>query len=273
MDNFFFYFMDKMPIFICVADKDTKIPVYYNKIAAECIENLSDDKKIVFVNDVISLDSLIKYCETTSDVEKGRWYSMENTICNWIDGKERLLIIGSDHSKSISTEELMTIANYTDGLTGIYNRKIGLEMLAKFTNELKIGAPAFTICFIDLNDLKYVNDKNGHNAGDQYILTVVNLIKQSVRQSDVFARMGGDEFLIIFPKCTSDVVTKILEDVSKLLDAVNNSNDPRTYYSISYGVLEVGPDIDKDMETLLSDAGSIMYRMKSDYKTNRILPE
>lgn len=272
MDKFFNYFLDTMPIFVCVADAKTKVPVYFNKLAADCLDNLSDDKKVEFVEDVIRLDTMLKYCESNVDNGRGRWYNMANKGVEWLDGQECILITGADHSHSITNEELLTVAAYTDGLTGIYNRRIGLEMLAKFVNELKIGAPAFTMCFVDIDDLKYVNDRCGHSAGDKYILTVVDLIKQSIRKTDVFARMGGDEFLVIFPKCRAEIVKSIMKEVSKMLDAVNDSNDPRTYYSISYGVLEVGPGDDRSMETLLKDAGAVMYEMKSIYKENRILP-
>ena len=272
MDKFFYNFLDTLPVFICVADEETKLPVYYNKLAAECLENMSEPDRVDFVKDAISLESLLKYCENTNNSERGYWFNLENTMCEWIDGKQRILISGADYSKSITNEELLTVANFTDGLTGIYNRKIGLEMLAKFVNELEIGAPPFTMCFVDLNDLKYVNDKRGHQAGDQYLITVADIIKGSIRQSDVFARLGGDEFLVIFPKCTYDVAAKIFEEVSKLLDAVNNENQPRTYYSISYGVLEVGPSDGLNMEALLAEAGAIMYKMKSEYKAIRTLP-
>ena len=273
MDDYFNYFMDILPVFICIADAETKAPVYYNKLAAECFENMPEEKSIDFVRDVIKLESLIKFCENSCDSERGRWYLMVNKTIKWLDGQDRILIVGSDHSRSIFEEENLTVAAYTDALTGIYNRQIGLEMLTKFINELKIGAPAFTMCFVDLDDLKYVNDRYGHSAGDLYIETIVKLIKQSIRQSDVFARMGGDEFLVIFPKCKSEVVVSIMKEVSKMLDGINENNDPKTYYSISYGVLEVGPEDGLDMEALLAEAGALMYKMKAEYKMMRILPD
>lgn len=272
MENYFDYFVDTLPVFICVADAETKAPVFYNKLAAECLGNMPDDKRIDFVSDVIRLDTLIKYCENSCDSKRGRWFHMVNTTCVWTDNRECILIVGTDHSKTIFNEENLTVAAYTDTLTGIYNRQMGFEMLTKFANELKIGAPPFTMCFVDLDDLKYVNDQNGHSAGDLYITTVVDLIKQSIRQTDVFARMGGDEFLVLFPKCKSEVVVSIMKEVSKMLEAINSNNNPITYYSISYGVLEVGPEENYDVEALLAESGAMMYKMKAEYKMMRILP-
>lgn len=272
MDSFLRNFMDALPIFICVADEETMTPVYCNNTAEESLENMSEQDKCDFINDVLKYDNILKYCEGVS-TERGRWFDLRSTKCEWLDGKQHILITGIDNSKSITNEELMTIANYTDSLTGIYNRKIGLEMLTKFVNELKLDSPPFTVCFVDLNDLKYVNDKYGHQSGDKYIKTVVENIKKCIRLSDVFARMGGDEFLVIFPKCTSDIVINIFDDVSKKLDEENNKNNPKTYYSISYGILEVTAKKENHVESILSEAGAIMYTMKNEYKAIRTLPE
>lgn len=273
MDNLFNYFMDVLPVFVCVVDAETKAPTYYNKLAAECLGAMSDEKKQDFIQDVLKHESFMKYCESCSKSERGRWLLIKNKTVRWQDDKEYILIVGSDHSASIFNEENLTIAAYTDPLTGIYNRQIGLEMLAKFINELKIDSPVFTMCFMDLDDLKYVNDKHGHSAGDKYIKTVVDLIKQSIRQSDVFARIGGDEFLVLFPKCKSEVVISIIQEAAKSLAAINDSNTPKTYYSISYGILEVNDKDDSDMEALLAEASALMYKMKDEYKMMRVLPD
>lgn len=272
MDKFFHNFLDALPVFLCVADAETKAPVYYNKLAAECLGNMTYEQRFDFIRDVIQLDSLMKFCENTRDTERGRWYYMETRLSEWHDGRKCILIVGTDYSQTVSSEEDWAVAAYTDHLTGLYNRQIGLDMLARFVNELKVGSPTFTMSFVDIDDLKYVNDNFGHSAGDTYILTVVDLIKKATRQSDVFARMGGDEFLLIFPKCTAEVVESILNEASKTLLKINESNKPRTYYSISYGILEVSPEDGRDMEALLAAAGANMYKMKGEYKKTRVLP-
>ena len=272
MSNFFHNFLDELPVFLCVVNAETKTPIYFNKLAAECLGNMTYENRVEFIREIIRLDSSLKYCENTRDTERGRWYRMETHLCEWLDEQKSILILGTDHSTVVSNEEDWVVAAYTDHLTGLYNRQIGLEMLAKFVNELKHGSPPFTMSFVDIDDLKYVNDNFGHSAGDKYILTVVDLIKKSIRQSDIFARMGGDEFLLIFPKCTAEVIESILSEVSKTLKIINEDNEPRTYYSISYGILEVNPEDDIDMEVLLATAGDNMYNMKREYKKTRILP-
>jgi diguanylate cyclase (GGDEF)-like protein len=267
VEGLFVAFLDALPIFLCVADRETKAPIYCNPIAAECLGEKSDTQKVAFVQDVMRHNNMMKYCDTELEDERGRWFFMEYRECVWLNEQRCILITGADHSHSVTNEELLTVADYTDGMTGICNRKMGLEMLTKFVNEMKIGASPFTLCFLDLDDLKYINDNFGHSAGDQYIYTVVDVIKRSVRLSDIFARMGGDEFLIIFPKCGRHVVDNILQNVTKSLALLNSANRPRTCYSISYGILEVdAEEAERGVEELL------MYQMKGEYKKTRVLP-
>lgn len=271
MDNFIYSFLDEMPVFVCVVDEETAEPIYFNKLAKGCFCDKPEEEKATFIADVLQSSNFI-FRDKNGNNGKGRWFKMEKAPSEWSNGKPSIMIVGVDHSQYISNEELLSVQTFTDSLTGIFNKKIGLELLAKFIKELEGAAPPFTMCFLDLDDLNFVNERYGHSAGDQYILTVVDLIKKSIRKTDVFARMGGDEFLVIFPKCTVSVATAILQEVTKMLDAVNGSNQPRTYYSISYGVLEIGPNDCKDMDALLSEVGEVMQKMKKDYKKTRTLP-
>jgi len=272
MDKFLHDFIEALPVFLCVADVQTKAPIYYNKIAAEILRRLPYDRKVSFVEEVVRMDSTMKFCER-AETGRGRWFQMETNAFEWLDGRNCILIVGTDCSKTVTNEELLTIAAYTDSLTGIYNRKIGTEMLGRFVNEIKVATQSFSVCFLDIDDLKYVNDNFGHGAGDKYILTVTDLVKQSIRKTDIFARMGGDEFLIIFPKCPARVVASIMGEVYRMLEGVNENNEPKTNFSISYGILEVPPGDGRNMEEILSDAGTEMYRMKGEYKKTRVLPE
>ena len=273
MDNFFYHFMDTMPVFVCVADKNTKAPVYYNFLAADCLGNLSESERIDFIKDVLKSEDPLRYYECNKGAGSGYWFYMDHRPCTWMNGDDCILITGTDHSRSVTIEDLLKVESFTDSLTGIFNRSIGLDMLTKVMNELKAGTmPYFTISYFDLNDLEYVNDRMGSSEGDKYILTVAELVKKSIRNSDIFARMGGDEFMLIFPKCKIDVVTSALHEVSKMLDEVNNNSKPRTYYSISYGILEVEENTDKTVDSLLSSAIDLMQMMKNDYKELRTLP-
>lgn len=271
LNIFFNYLLDSTPFLICVVDQTTKELVYSNEVAVGCFQLMTDAQTKSFIVDTIKTGPSIKFFESTQESENGRWFYINHQNIKWHDGSDCILITGADHSQSITNEQLLTIAAYTDSLTGIYNRKIGLEMLSKFINELKADSPPFTVCFLDLDDLKHVNDKYGHNAGDQYIITVADLVKQSIRKSDVFARMGGDEFLVIFPKCEEAIVSNIMLEVDNMLNTLNESSSQQQNYSISYGIVQVNVTDEYNIESLLSDAGALMYKMKGEYKMMRVL--
>ena len=270
MSEFFYSFLDKMPMLICVADVETKKPVYLNSLAKECFAEKSDEEMTEIVNGIINQNNLILR-DSDGNEGKGRWLKMQSTNCQWQDGKECALIVGTDHSKYVTNEELLAVAAYADALTGIYNRRMGLDLLTKLVRESKESATVFTMCVLKLDDLKVVNEKLGHNAGDQYVLMVSDYVKRSIRKSDIFARIAADEFLLIFPKCTVAVATAVLQEVSKMVDNANSSSKLETYCSINYGVLEVGAGDNRDMETLLDDAGAMMSKMKAEQEKVRVI--
>lgn len=99
------------------------------------------------------------------------------------------------------TEKLEQLAT-VDGLTGLLNRNTGIRFLHHhITRSCRSGTPT-TICFLDLDRLKEINDRYGHRQGDLFISTVANLIDRAKRLSDAACRMGGDEFMIILPDST-----------------------------------------------------------------------
>jgi len=135
---------------------------------------------------------------------------------------------------------------------------------------LQNGGEPFTVCFIDLNGLKEINDNYGHLNGDFFIITVVDVIKRAVRQTDIFARMGGDEFLILFPQCHYPVVENIMNNVTKNLDSFNATDTREEKYSISYGILEVRPEtVALDPQLILNTVDQRMYTMKDAYRRSK----
>jgi len=103
----------------------------------------------------------------------------------------------------------------TDAMTGVFNRRTGLAFLEKQMEIAKRSGEKLSICFVDVNNLKMVNDTYGHQEGDYLIKTVSQLLQQPLRKSDVICRLGGDEFLLIFPGVSiseAEVVWRRIED-------------------------------------------------------------
>ena len=103
-------------------------------------------------------------------------------------GTPGIAYIVEDITKEREDEKRLSDLAYKDTFTGIFNRRYLLENMERL---LKIGA-TFSFCYIDINHLKMVNDTYGHAEGDKYIMSIVDLIKDGIRETDIFSRIGVD---------------------------------------------------------------------------------
>ena len=145
----------------------------------------------------------------------------------------------------------------TDELTKVRNRRYGMIALSQ---QLSSNIPG-CVCFIDIDNLKAVNDQYGHDEGDHYILRVVQVLKEVLNQSDTLVRLGGDEFLLLRPFQSEVDSIALLERVRRDL----SSSASKYYASISYGILELGTESRISVSEVLRQADAKMY----SYKVNR----
>ncbi len=113
------------------------------------------------------------------------------------------------------TEEVYKLA-VLDPLTGLYNRRSGEQRLAQEMSRSTRNGHPLTILALDLDDLKQVNDRFGHPAGDELIRTFADRLNKAIRGSDVAVRLGGDEFLVLLPECKPDGARHVVSRLSGL---------------------------------------------------------
>ncbi|MCL1998165.1 MAG: GGDEF domain-containing protein [Turicibacter sp.] len=237
MEKFLHDFADALPIFVCVADKDSNQPVYCNKMALVYMDSLSEEEKYDFIKEASKCKHFLKYCENIAVPSGGHWLSLDSQEILWIDGEERFLITGIDYSKNIETN--------TDEMTGVHNRDMGYGMLSKFINELNSAKTVqFTVCYIKLNAI-YVNNQYDKVLTDDCIVAVTSIVKQTIRQSDVFARLDYHDFLLIFPSCKESVAETIMDNILKILLQTDKQ------VSLNYGILEVRPNSGYNIQKIL----------------------
>ena len=153
-----------------------------------------------------------------------------------------------------------------DALTGLPNRNQFSERLLYSLAHAKRYNHKLCVLYMDLDGFKQVNDTYGHGVGDELLVESAKRIKQSVREIDTVARVGGDEFTVILaeidePRQVQAVIQRIVEAISQPF----RFNDIECHVGISIGQA-IFPDEGTDMDTLLAKADQLMYRVKKDRK-------
>ena len=178
-----------------------------------------------------------------------------------------ILSVGNDITRrKLAEDELARLAS-TDMLTGVLNRRAGMELLE---NALKLarrkGYP-LSICFVDVNNLKWVNDHRGHHAGDKLIKDISDNLKLTLRASDSVVRLGGDEFLVILPECNIEAAQEQWKRLKNRLKEINSTLPEEQYLSVSYGFAEYLPDQEiPHLREFVTRADENMYAYKQAYK-------
>lgn len=165
--------------------------------------------------------------------------------------------IYSDITERKQYENQLKFASMHDALTGAYNRAYFEEEI----NRLQDGREhPISIIVADVNDMKFINDNLGHDAGDVLLKTCFKIFSRSVRQKDVIARIGGDEFVIILPKTTQNVAIEISRRIKKNLEE-NKKNNPDIPLSISLGIATT-PEAGYSLHEVFKEADNDMYSDK-----------
>ena len=152
-----------------------------------------------------------------------------------------------------------------DEMTGCMNRRTGRKILENYLSLNRRRNSIMTVVYLDLNKLKTVNDELGHREGDHYILTMVDLIKEQLRNTDFFIRMGGDEFLLILPDCSRDQALCIRKRVLVKEYKLNKAEIYPYTLGMSWGILAVAAEQNITVTQILAEADQLMYAEKSNY--------
>ena len=151
-----------------------------------------------------------------------------------------------------------------DDMTNTYNRKMGLKMLKNYFILSKRHKNNLSICYVDIDGLKYVNDSFGHVEGDELIRDISEMLRASLRESDVVSRMGGDEFLIILPECGIEGAAKVMKRLRETIGLYNEVSQKNYRASVSFGISEFSPSNERTIKDLLAEADNKMYVMKKE---------
>lgn len=179
-------------------------------------------------------------------------------------------------SKNISDrrqmENELRALSLTDELTGLYNRRGFLtlaEQQIRIANRLK---KKLYLLAADLDDLKVINDTFGHQEGDSALVETAGILRENFRESDIIARIGGDEFVVMPIEMSNDRSDIILNRLSQGFEKNNQKNSLRYRISISAGITWYDPEQPVSIDQLLATADNSMYEQKKLRKLSQGLP-
>ncbi len=158
-------------------------------------------------------------------------------------------------------EEMEKLAHF-DGLTGSCNRGHGLALLGQQLKLARRKKYKILLAYTDIDDFKNINDIFGHGEGDQVLKEVAKLLKSTLRDIDIVCRMGGDEFLLIFPDSSLNDLSIIRERINESLTQLNHTLKKSYKIGLSLGVSEYDPDNPQSMDELIRIADNRMYEEK-----------
>lgn len=147
----------------------------------------------------------------------------------------------------------------TDALTGLYNRRAFYEYGKVLANNSLRNKDEVAMIIMDIDNFKLINDEYGHAAGDAALVTIGKILIQRLRKSDVFARIGGEEFAMLLPLTKLPIAAQLAEELRLVIEETPISYEGKTFsITASFGVTSGVGDID----TLVRQADLTMYKSK-----------
>jgi two-component system cell cycle response regulator len=165
-------------------------------------------------------------------------------------------------------QELLQLS-FTDELTGLHNRRgfsVLMEQQMKFARRSKKG---FLLIMMDMDDFKQINDVHGHIQGDNAITQAADILRKTFRQSDVIARIGGDEFAVLALEAGIETVPVICQRLSGFLEQHNLCKTSPYQLAMSTGAAYFDPLESVSFEQLFEKADNMLYQHKRHKPFNR----
>lgn len=248
---------------VFVVDADTRNVVYCNK--SKCAGELFNsafcencETKRLGKEEILKWDGRVQEVWELRE-KSGKYLRINSYPAEW-QGRNAYVHVVTDITREKQEEELLSNKMYFDPGTSVRNRLFFEEYMERILAEKKTA----TLCYMDVDDLKYVNDHYGHLEGDNYLKEFAEMIKKHFRQNDVIARIGGDEFCLILMGSLKELALKKLRIARAEFRKEHTREYPRSF---SYGVYEINDETGgMTLEEIIREADSRMYQYKRKYK-------
>ena len=215
-------------------------------------------KKFEFIHKVVTSRGKLRYMRTEGRVSKA-----ENKPTEVIG-------ISMDVTEEVEAKRQADFMALYDPLTGLLNRRSLKEKLDSLLHTLEPSEKKVALLFIDLDNFKMINDSYGHEIGDRLLRRISDILKDAVREFDIVARIGGDEFVIVFNDVLNRKIVETLAEKILAKVAGNHWIEARQFTVTTSIGAALFPDDAQDADTLIRYADTAMYEAKRSGK-NRVL--
>lgn len=187
----------------------------------------------------------------------GTLYHEEQTITPVFDEQNSLFFVSTGHdiSERIEVEKKLHSLATKDSLTGVYNRYSLNKEIDTNIKKYERYADIFSLLMIDIDYFKNVNDTYGHDVGDLVLKELSSVIENLIRETDIFGRWGGEEFLLILPKTNKDEAISMATRIKNIIEEHKFDYIPQVTVSIGVSVY--------NKSIILKDVDDALYKAKS----------
>jgi len=263
----------KVPQGVIVLDPETGGKFFANRTASRFMQTHPEAVKEILPALMKHVDNIgqhnvkweltIQFKKDDDNSMKRMFFSIYSYYVPW-QGMYAISHIITDKTSEKESELTMHELSFKDELTGVYNRRYGMDKIQKWITAQR----EFCIAFIDIDYLKLMNDTYGHKEGDIYILHVVDILLQ-LPEEKVICRIGGDEFMVLKDNTSVEEMEILLNELRDNLIQYKDKNRPESRRSFSYGVSFVEKNFNRTISDVLHDADYKMYQYKLHHKASR----
>jgi len=198
-----------------------------------------------------------------------RWYQCRDQAITWIDGRTVRMEIATDITTLKNSEQKLLAAKALaeehaskDELTNLYNRRAFFEQGKQLFKQARRYPQHISVMMIDIDHFKSINDNHGHTVGDNVLKAIGGLLQNTVREADILARIGGEEFAVILPQTGVEEASTLAERIRQRIEAVDIQHDTlQIKITASFGIAACMAEGD-DLDRMLTKADDALYIAK-----------
>ncbi|WP_372995007.1 diguanylate cyclase [Marinobacter sp.] len=276
--------LDNLDALVYVSDFETHELLYMNAYGhkiwgsfegRKCWEVLQDnDSPCDFCTNHLLIDSegapSPPYVWEFQNTLDKHWYQCRDQAIPWTDGRLVRLEIATDITDRKEMElalqeahEKARAAALEDDLTGLHNRRAFFELGNQLLKQSRRNRSALAIIMFDLDHFKQINDNHGHEAGDEVLRQIGQILASKVREADIAARIGGEEFAILLSEADVADASELAERLLGLMrETPVRFREAGILATASFGVSALRTE-EQNLETLLARADEAMYESKA----------